>query len=374
MPILGNRLLRRQSITYLLRDEFSTDASAPLTSPRTCEPGPGTLTLAQNDGQLSIASAKLSFPGQTTPATGDQGFYGEKAGGGAFSRQAGRALLTAINLTGVSGSPYSALGWTRTASVSANNFDAEYYVASGNLSVGISNGANPGVVAALSATTDYQLAVVLRGTGAYYFIKGGAFAAWTLLWVATTTVTANLYPCFDNYNGVGTLDYVRVYDLSAPFTTDFGIATLNQSSPVSGSSYTTDADGLYHLTITAPGTLADQTELRYRVQDASNYWTAYLDSSGALKVDSVSGGVATNRLSVAGVITTSATVTLCVITSGSKHNIYTLSGSTWTKRGSELNISHLDTQTTLQPQIGSGWSASNLRAWSRTAATYAALG
>ena len=31
-------------ITYLLRDEFTTDEAAPITVPRTSEPGPGEMT------------------------------------------------------------------------------------------------------------------------------------------------------------------------------------------------------------------------------------------------------------------------------------------------------------------------------------------
>ena len=35
---------RKGGVEFLLRDEFTTPDAAPITSPRTCEPGPGTLT------------------------------------------------------------------------------------------------------------------------------------------------------------------------------------------------------------------------------------------------------------------------------------------------------------------------------------------
>ena len=47
------------AITYLLRDEFTTDESAPATSPMAAEPGPGTSTLVQTDGSF----AKRRFAG-----------------------------------------------------------------------------------------------------------------------------------------------------------------------------------------------------------------------------------------------------------------------------------------------------------------------
>jgi hypothetical protein len=43
----------------LLHDEFTTEDPNPVASPRTCEPGPGTLTIVDNDAQLSISGGRL---------------------------------------------------------------------------------------------------------------------------------------------------------------------------------------------------------------------------------------------------------------------------------------------------------------------------
>lgn len=61
----GRALLNapQSSVIYLLNDQFTTDAAAPLASPRTCEPGPGTLTLVQNDGQFSISGGEVGVSG-----------------------------------------------------------------------------------------------------------------------------------------------------------------------------------------------------------------------------------------------------------------------------------------------------------------------
>src|SRR5690554_5370131 len=97
VSVIQGRLSRVSGVTpivWLLRDEFLTDEAAPLASPRTAEPGPGTLTLVQNDGQMSISDGKLLIPVQVTPAWGDQGFYGP-----AMARIAGRALVTTLTWT-----------------------------------------------------------------------------------------------------------------------------------------------------------------------------------------------------------------------------------------------------------------------------------
>ena len=58
----------RTPLVYLLHDEFTTAESAPLTSPRTCEPGPGLGAAVDTAPVLSIAGGALLFP-DVAPAT-----------------------------------------------------------------------------------------------------------------------------------------------------------------------------------------------------------------------------------------------------------------------------------------------------------------
>lgn len=76
------------AINYLLLDRFTTDRAAPLPSPRSCEPGPGTLTISDPASVLSISGEKFYVNG--TPAQ-DSGFYSPQ-----FARQVGRLLLAAL--------------------------------------------------------------------------------------------------------------------------------------------------------------------------------------------------------------------------------------------------------------------------------------
>jgi hypothetical protein len=56
----------------LLYDTFTTDDAAPITSPRTCEPGPGLATIVDTENKLSISGDNLVCAGgKTVPAFGD---------------------------------------------------------------------------------------------------------------------------------------------------------------------------------------------------------------------------------------------------------------------------------------------------------------
>lgn len=352
------------AVVYLLRDEFTTPESAPLASPRTCEPGPGTLTLTQTDGQFSISGGKLVYPAQTTPTWSDLGFYAEKQGGGAFSRVAGRAYqFTFNNANTVSAIPFI-FSWhnsTSLGSSSDSNTVGALLFEGGTFRVidGASYVALPSY-ATWVASSDEAGVIVVRGTGFLAFKK--LSGVWSLVWVGVLSTTASLYPVFKNYMGQGTMDFVRVRDLV--MASNMAWAALYQASPVSGNLYTGVADGTFDLVVTSPSSLANQTELRFRVQDASNYWVIYLDSAGALKVSKFVSGVEAVQTNVASVIGTSATRRIRIMTNGNKINAFSLNGTTWTPRGSEISDTFLQTATGVQVQIGSGWTGTELGVWS----------
>lgn len=229
-------------VVYLLRDEFMTDAAAPLTSPRTCEPGPGTLTLTQTDGQLSISGGKLTYPSQATPVWGDQGFYAEKRGGGSFARVAGRAFIFTLKQP-TTANPLL-LSWHTTTALGAAgdvNSVLEILFEAGTFRV-LDGSTLISTPYTWSASTDEIFALVLRGTGGLIFKK--ISGTWTLLWVGTVANTSNLYPVFKNHQGAGTLDGLKVRDLPVPFTTDNGLCTFNVTADTQsiGSELVTNGD------------------------------------------------------------------------------------------------------------------------------------
>lgn len=356
------------AITYLFRDEFTSAASAPLSSPRAAEPGPGTLVLVQNDGQFSIASGAFTFPTQTTAAWGDQRFYEDTA----RTRVIGRALLTESTFSALNTASYLA-AWAQSnnpALAVGGGIDNGILNASSGALYVAKNGAIVFTGYVMATSTSYQTAVVLRSAGAFYFIKGGAFTNWTLLYVDYAATDNSLYPMWANFNDAGSKAYFRVRDIGGVFAGDFSIASVNVAAPAHLTTYVATADQIVELDITAPGSLAEECGVRYRILDANNYWRAYFNNAGAFRVDSVSSGTPTNRINVAGVISAGQTVTVRAICEGSVHDAFTSASGTDTKRGTQISVSHQNTQTAIAADIGSGWSVANLRSYPRTSLVY----
>jgi len=228
------------AIQYLLRDEFLAAQSAPLTSPRTAEPGPGQLTVVDSSGnKLSISGGKLQSAGMTI-ANADPLIRSISA----FAVVAGRAVFANFNY-GALGA--LRLGWGTTAGAidtyALVPFQTSLYVydPSALLSVPVS----------VPASTEIDGCVVLRASGAYYFIK--LSGTWRLVWVSTTGA-ASVYAGISvhNTNVAWSNDYLRVRDLPAPFTTDYGLCTFNitangqgalGSELISNGTFETDVSG-----------------------------------------------------------------------------------------------------------------------------------
>lgn len=300
---------------YLLRDLFTTNASAPLTTPHTCEPT-GTLTLVQNDGQFSIVSSKLVFPGQATPVDGD--LYLRSS---SLARAVGRALLCTLRSTSSTASQiYPGPGWYITSAVldGVREHGFNFGTGGGLRSV---NGATSIAVDTWAANTDYLLATVLRSQGAFYFIQGGAYGTYILSWVDGARVSTPLFPAVGMWNAAGTLDDLRVTDLPAPFDTDFGIATDRKAgSQAAGTTFVHEANCLIEFTVTTMPTSADIL-LDFRRQDVNNCWQARVFSNGSFILNEIVAGVTTQRANTgAGFV--SAGLRLVIIADGANIKCY----------------------------------------------------
>lgn len=183
---------------YLLHDQFTTDDDSPVTSPRTCEPGPGTLTFVQNDGTLAISSGALVFTAQTTPDYADLGFYSS-----AIVRAAGRSVLTRLYFASTAGQFMFGLNNVAAVGIPAIH-TGFYYGDLYNRDVGVNN------VVDSVGTAAFQAAHVLRATGAFFLRKLDSASDWTLLWINSTATNSPLYAVAANYNLAPTLDNLRV--------------------------------------------------------------------------------------------------------------------------------------------------------------------
>lgn len=345
---LGLRQRRAAApIEYLLRDDFLTDEAAPLASPRTAEPGPGTWTVRDINNHLSISDGKLVFDGNADL------YLNPRLQGPQMSRTPGRAmgaaLVRASGQYAILGS--QAIGDAAFAGVKMNGLNLLMHDTHSAGSIGP-------VVGQLSGD---PLWLILRSAGQFY-VQGT-----TLLYVGTSS-TAPLDPAFASHNVVGTIDWLRVCDLPAPWDTDYGIATQRLAGARSaGDSYSHEADCLIEAVVTtlpADG----QIEMRFRVEDESNYWQWTVDAAGNLDLDEVVDGAVTQWGNAAGAVTDGDRILAVVV--GSTIHIYetnTLAHEAVTRRITYARATNFATATAGKlHSLGTGGAVSDIVAWPRT--------
>lgn len=188
--------------SWLLHDNFTTDQSAGAVNGTAAETGPGTRTVTDTENKLSVAGGVLSFAGgKASPAYGDPALsYADAV------RTAGRILLWAVNATAGTA---SRVGFSANAGGACDR-QAFIFNLGANGIQAVFNGTTIVGVGASSSSTAYKLAVIARAAGAFYFIKGGAFTDWTLLYSEGVNSASALYPSISNFNLVFTADNIRI--------------------------------------------------------------------------------------------------------------------------------------------------------------------
>lgn len=333
-------------IRYLLRDEFITALAAGSVNGTSAEPGPGTRTVVDTGSRLSISAGTLI---QTANSTGDPGYWLDNVG-----RTAGRVVIAKSQASaaqyhypvgvdsGQDGAPRIAT--TFTAALEIKPFE---------------NGTNGPVIGSWAALTDYEMSLVIRSAGAYYFIKGGAFTNWTLLWFASANNDANVYPYISaSLAPTLTSYYIRVPDrlwLPTPLAYD----TFTRANGALGNTETSGPDsqstparawtnrvgttqvssnaasasalsGGIAIATVDTGTIntvfssaltrsGDEIGVVLRYADSSNYIRAYHDGTNA-KLDKIVAGSPTGVISAAQAY--SAGANIVVVADGTSFSLY----------------------------------------------------
>lgn len=186
-----------QPVTFSLEDQFTTDRTAGAVNGSSAEPLGGTRTAINTSSKITISSGKLNF---ATGATVNDGVWYP-----AQARANGKVLVGSITPSNTNGDVV--FGWDSNQTGLIN--DAVKFAAAGVLQV-IPNGGTAITVGSYTATT-YQVAGVLRSAGVYWFIKGGTYTQWTLLY-ATTAGTGDGYPAIQagSTTSIFTADNIRI--------------------------------------------------------------------------------------------------------------------------------------------------------------------
>lgn len=306
-------LFNARRLTYLLRDLFNTAASAPLASPRTCEPGPGTLTIVDTNNIMSTSSGQFVVNG--TPAALDR-----ITSAASYARYCGRVFLISFPArTTMGGNPR--VGFD--ASLTNSNVDLGVdYSTTSTVRIKVTTAIIPDSVVLGSGQHDF--AFVMRTTGAFLLARAGGSGAYTLLWVDNTITTANSYakgPWFGGANAQNfTIDDYRVTDLAGPWTTDYGPATDRKAgTQATNNTFNHNADVLAEWSVAYNSTDAS---VQIRRTDASNSWEIWAQSGGNLALyrnQTGNNGVAATS---AAVFTNGNTYRIVVTAEGTTYKVY----------------------------------------------------
>lgn len=342
--------------TFLLRDDFTTPASAPLTSPRTAEPGPGSWIKSDSGNNLSVVGGALVSAAKV--ADNDPNLQSVTQ----FARVVGRAFVAKVT----DNAHRQRLGFYTTAELTNVSQAAIFDLPSVYVGTTYIDDAF-----ALSSGTVYQIAIVLRVSGAFYFVKGGAYTNWTLGWVDASVTTATMTAGLSVVAPATLLnvDFARVRDLSFPFNDDYGLATQRLAGAQSaGVTFTHEANCVIEWTQTTRPS-GSITQVWFRQQDATNYWEAQITASGELSLYEVVAASYTQRAAAAGVVTNGHRCV--IICDGTTIRGYSNNVLRWTYSSASNFATETDGRLNA---LGTGGAVSDIVSWPRTisgvAATY----
>lgn len=264
------------AVVYLLRDEFVTAEAAPLTSPRVCEPGPGTLVVSEDpNNKLHIEDGQLhhAYDGSGQMATiGSDAYYG--AGQGLFHR-----IKQSYNNGGgcwIGGTFLVILG----TQISINYRH-------------LNNGWGGYWQTNISTDPFHVVGVVLTGERVFVIIDE------EIVWVEGISGTVNGARCQVNPTTQAIeVDWIRIAELAGVWKTDWGMAVARMASAGAGAALVGSANGTIEATWQAA---TDETfELSFRRTDDDNRWVVRCSQAdGTIKLIEINAGVETERSSAA---------------------------------------------------------------------------
>jgi hypothetical protein len=346
------------ALVYLLRDEFTTDEAAPITTPRTCEPGPGTLTVVDTGGRLSISGGQLVNINAVS-VWADPRIYSANS----FTRAAGLAF--GFDITDGQ-TMNQIIGW-QTIAAGGTSLQVAAYINGGFVDMwnaGVADWAR--LLLAPIAGVTYKVFSVLRSSGGFLTADG------KILWVTNTLNTASVFPGAVFSTGAATAgkqDNWRVMQLAAPWDTDYGIATNRIAVPQINDTTTSEANALIEMTWQA--VTGQVWELDVRRTDDDNRWIIRCDQTGStIKLIERNAGTETERASAAQTWTNGTSYRLVVIQDGNTIKTFvanvaknTYTSATFNNTATGIKTSRSGTNLVAWPRTLSGAALAELEKW-----------
>jgi len=248
---------------FMWMDSFNFDSvnqHIGLTSPRTCEPGPGTLTVIDTTNRLLISGDRLV-------ASGAVSNYDPSVNGGAVAaRTAGNSVFASI--VNQSQSSDMQFGYVDNVSTASNMASGRqvmlarynndlYAIYPDNTAIKINDTA---------PASSYIGGVVLRNNGGFYIVDG------ELVWVDDNTWPTNLSVALGSVEDSHAIDFLMELPLAtydSSWGGDWTEVTDTKTNPANGTTFDCESD--YHLNATFTYEAGKFVSIRCRYNTSSNY-------------------------------------------------------------------------------------------------------
>lgn len=261
--------------TFLFLDRFPNPEAAPIASPHTAAPGPGTQTTLDTGSKISVTASGMQYASQTVSQS-DPIMKGALT----WARVPGRTFRIKTTLM------KCRVGWAQTAS--ANTDCIGILISSGSVFVFDLLGARSlayGV--GLVDGTQYTFECVMRDQGSMMFVTGGIYATRQLLWLVsgktqlddTTTPLRAIVGYGNATSGIVLTTEFSGIDYGGAWGERFGLATDYSIFPAAlPVTINSTSDGIHE--VIWPVVTSEVLTILFRRTDDNNCWKLVCDQAG----------------------------------------------------------------------------------------------
>ena len=302
------------SVTYLLLHQFTEPEQAPLLDPN---PGDvGNLDVLDPNNILSAYRGELKVD---TGASATYTLYDDS------SRTRTLGLAFRFDLATGNSNPLVDIGWG--TSKAARPDEDGFFFTGGNLRPRSNNTTlNLGYTHGTNETV--ECLVVLRATGAFWYLKGPDYTEWTLVWVDDQGADSTLYA---GWGRTGTVtahgsDNWEVVDQDAiglNWGAEADVYDAYVAAPADGAEEANAPTDIFTQFDWVAGS-SETVEVDFRYLDAENGWRVQLiQSSGTVKIQQVRDGTASDIVTDSGsTFTASSTYRIRILAEGTTIRVF----------------------------------------------------
>ena len=253
----------------------------------------GQFTIQSSGSGADVRLTKGRWAVTSSAGWGNVGGYSQ-----AIVRQTGRTFFSKVIST--SASNIVAVGWKEDGN---SNFSAgggdrwSYDIGSASQQINEAAAVDLEEIGTAVNATEYQVAFALGGYsvggvpyftgetassykyGCSYWIRGGIYTNWTLLWKDAQQNTTPMYAAFGTPAAIFTIDDLLVPGLVSDVDTMFTPAYIDTTPDTNAHDIGT-GNAIIDTNVTMPAGVAD-FYIRFRYQDASNFWNVKILSGTA---------------------------------------------------------------------------------------------